>query len=148
MSSEATAQGQARGAKSPTRARGLRADRWLWGLCGGLIVAVAWLFCVSGWGMGITARGRGPGAWVFYGTWGLCILASLGLSSTQARLGMGGMAALGWWGASLGSMIRAQDAMRWHPVVLGMNLGLFVLGLASAYLVVSYALTLRGSRSR
>lgn len=126
--------------RSPKKAPRLRsATRWLWGLCGGLVVAVAWLFGVSGWGMEITSRGGGPGGWVFYGAWALSLVASLCCSLPQVRLGMGVMAALGWFGASLGSMIRSSDAMRWHPVVLGMNLGLLCLGLLSVGIVIGYA---------
>lgn len=117
----------------------LSAKRWLWGLCGGLVVAVALLFCASGWGVAITAQGGGPGGWVFYGGWLLSLVACLVLSLQQARLGMGLVAALGWIGAGLGSVIRASDAMRWHPVVLGMNLGLLLLGLLSLFVVLGYA---------
>lgn len=119
------------------------AERWLWGLCGGLIVAVAWLFCASGWGVPVTAQGTGPGGWIFYGGWALGVIACLGCSLRQARLGMGLMVALGWIGASLGNTLQASPEMRWHPVVLGMNVGLLILGLASAGIVVVYARSLQ-----
>lgn len=115
-----------------------RLENWLWGLCGGLLVAVACLFCVSGWGMVVTTRGMSPGALVFYGSWLLCLGAALFFGPRVAGLGMGYAQGLAWLFAALGSLLRASDAMRLHPVVMGVNLVFCVFGLVALGLTFRY----------
>lgn len=111
---------------------------WLLGLCGGLLVAVSALFAASGWGMAVRTRGLSPGALVFYGSWALSLAVALRRKPRVAVRLMGYLMGLGWMLAALGSMVRASDAMRWHPVVLGVNLTFFILGLLSWGLCLRY----------
>lgn len=111
------------------KSSGTRLENWLFGLCFGLLTAVSCLFCASGWGVTITARGLSPGALVFYGSWILALIATLALGPRLAGLAMGYTMGLGWSLAALGSIVRASPVMRWHPTLLGVNLVFSLLGL-------------------
>lgn len=106
-----------------------RLEHWVVGLCGGLLVAVACLFAASGWGIAVTTRGLSPGALVFYGSWLLSLGLCFGVGPRLAGIWMGYLMGLGWLVAALGSIVRASDAMRWHPVVLGVNVVFCLFGL-------------------
>lgn len=97
-------------------------EHWLIGLCGGLLVALSALFAASGWGVPVSARGMSPGALVFYAVWAACLGWSLVQRPRLAGIWMGYAMGATWWLAALGSLLRASAAMRWHPVVLGVNL--------------------------
>lgn len=106
-----------------------RVEHWLVGLCGGLLVALSALFAASGWGIEVASRGMSSGALVFYGSWAISLGGSLLLQPRMAAVWMGYAVGAGWLAAALGSMVRASEAMRWHPVVAGVNLAFCALGL-------------------
>lgn len=125
-------------------ARVKRLENWLFGLCAGLLTAVAGLFCSSAWGMVVSTRGFSPGAVVFYTSWLLCLGAVMVLGPRLSGLVMGYMMGLGWLLAALGSVVRASSSMRWHPVVFGINLVFCVLGVLSLALSLRYQLRQKG----
>lgn len=101
-------------------------------LCGGLIPALAALFCVSGWGGSVQPRGPSVGTKVFYIVWILSGLLALVLPPRKAAGAMSNAAGLGFLGAALGSW--SAVGLRGHPVILGVNLAFVGLGLSGVAL--------------
>lgn len=119
-------------------------SRWLLGLCGGLVVAMAWLFGSSGWGVAVQTRGMSPGALLFYSVWLACLLLCFVMPLRRCVGIMGYTSGLGWIMAAVGSLVHASAAMRWHPVIAGVNLSFLLLGVSTILLVQRYAKADRG----